>query len=154
MNAFSTFLIGLMIAAPAKAGPADALLNAYRAAWDRADAPALAHFYARDGQLHTPYGVTLHGKEQIRSFYMGAFEHGYRGSRGEAALIDTEAVAPGIIFGHGRWSIHGARSEKGEPRAAECGDFFMVLRREGASWRIASLHELGGLCPQPKESKS
>jgi uncharacterized protein (TIGR02246 family) len=142
---------GLILAAVlgAASGP-EQLLAGYRGAWDRADAKALAGFYAADGELQTPYGVRAEGPQAIAAFYEAAFQRGYAGSRGEAELRQVKALSPYLVLGRGVWSIRGARGEAG-PRAAECGEFVMVARRQTGSgnWRIVALHELAGICPAP-----
>lgn len=135
-----------LLASPVNAHPSGdaagrAVLAHVEAAWAAGDAGAIAALYAPDGDLVIPSGTRLSGRDAIGAFYRQVFRNGYAGSRADAELQATRAVAPDLLLGEGRWSIDGAVGADGAPRKREQGRFMVVLARAGADWQIAALRE-------------
>ena len=128
-------------AAPVIPPAVEALERGYVAAWDRADAAAIAAFFAPDGDFTNPTGFHAQGRADVAAFYGQAFAVGYGGSRGGLKLLRTRAVAPGVMLVDGEWSIRGARTPQGDPRPSEQGLATAVLVRTDSGWRIAALRE-------------
>jgi uncharacterized protein (TIGR02246 family) len=131
----------LAAAAPAMDPAAEALRQGYVAAWDRADASAIADFFAPDGDFTNPTGFHAQGRADIAAFYAQAFAAGYVGSHGGLKLLRARVVAPGVMVVDGEWSIRGARTPQGGERPGEQGLATAVLVRTGDAWRIAALRE-------------
>jgi uncharacterized protein (TIGR02246 family) len=128
-------------AAPATAPAIEVLQRGYVEAWDRADAGAIAGYFAPDGDFTNPTGFHAQGRADIAAFYAQAFAAGYAGSRGGLTLLRTRLVAPGVMVVDGEWSIRGARRPQGGERPGEQGLVTAVLVRTGDAWRIAALRE-------------
>jgi uncharacterized protein (TIGR02246 family) len=128
-------------AAPATAPAVEVLQRGYVEAWDRADATAIAAYFAPDGDFTNPTGFHAQGRADIAAFYAQAFAAGYAGSRGGLKLLRTRLVAPGVLVVDGEWSIRGARTAQGGARPSEQGLATAVLIRTGDAWRIAALRE-------------
>jgi uncharacterized protein (TIGR02246 family) len=128
-------------AAPATAPAVEVLQRGYVEAWDRADAAAIAGYFAPDGDFTNPTGFHAQGRADIAAFYAQAFAAGYAGSRGGLKLLRTRLVAPGVMVVDGEWSIRGARTPQGGARPGEQGLATAVLVRTGDAWRIAALRE-------------
>ncbi|HEX4709530.1 SgcJ/EcaC family oxidoreductase [Phenylobacterium sp.] len=128
-------------AAPATAPAVEVLQRGYVEAWDRADAAAIAGYFAPDGDFTNPTGFHAQGRADIAAFYAQAFAAGYAGSRGGLKLLRTRLVAPGVMVADGEWSIRGARTPQGGARPGEQGLATAVLVRTGDAWRIAALRE-------------
>ena len=130
--------------AAAAADPAvEVLQRGYVRAWNRADAAAIAGFFAPGGDFTNPTGFHAEGRAHILAFYARAFATGYAGSQGDFKALRSRVVAPGVMVVDGEWSIHGARTPEGGARAAEEGLATAVLVRAGRGWRIAALREQG-----------
>jgi uncharacterized protein (TIGR02246 family) len=118
-----------------------AVIAAYIRDWDSADPGGLAAHFEPGGRLVIPSGNAFTGGEAIEGFYSAAFERGYRGSIGSAAITHTMPLAANLSLVDGDWSIHQARNADGSARAPESGQFSAVLRRERGGWRIVELRE-------------
>jgi uncharacterized protein (TIGR02246 family) len=128
-------------AAPATSPAVQVLQRGYVEAWDRADAPAIASYFAPDGDFTNPTGFHAQGRADIAAFYAQAFAAGYAGSRGGLKLLRTRLVAPGVMVIDGEWSIRGAHTPQGGARPGEQGLATAVLVRGDGVWRIAALRE-------------
>jgi uncharacterized protein (TIGR02246 family) len=128
-------------AAPATAPAVEVLQRGYVEAWDRADAAAIAAYFAPDGDFTNPTGFHARGRADIAAFYAQAFAAGYAGSRGGLKLLRTRIVAPGVMLVDGEWSIRGARTPQGGERPGQHGLATAVLVRTGEAWPIAALRE-------------
>ena len=128
-------------AAPATAPAVEVLQRGYVEAWDRADAAAIAAYFAPDGDFTNPTGFHAQGHADIAAFYAQAFAAGYAGSRGGLKVLRTRLVAPGVMVVDGEWSIRGARTPQGGARPSEQGLATAVLVRTDGAWRIAALRE-------------
>jgi uncharacterized protein (TIGR02246 family) len=128
-------------AAPVTAPAVEVLQRGYVEAWDRADAAAIAGYFAPDGDFTNPTGFHAQGRTDIAAFYAQAFGAGYAGSRGGLKALRTRLVAPGVMVVDGEWSIRGARTPQGGARPGEQGLATAVLVRTGGQWRIAALRE-------------
>lgn len=127
--------------APAAAPAVEVLQRGYVEAWDRADAAAIAAYFAPNGDFTNPTGFHAQGRADIAAFYAQAFASGYAGSRGGLKLRRTRLVTPGVMVVDGEWSIRGARTPQGGERPGEQGLATAVLVRTGDAWRIAALRE-------------
>ena len=136
-----TAAVSSAAAAPATAPAVEVLQRGYVAAWDRADAAAIAAYFAPDGDFTNPTGFHAQGRADIAAFYAQAFAAGYAGSRGGLTLLRTRMVAPGVMLVDGEWSIRGARGPQGDARPGEQGLATAVLVQSGGVWRIAALRE-------------
>jgi len=132
---------GSMATAQVRVDPAArALIEAYVAAWDRADSKAMAATFAPDGDFVTPDGLHAVGRRAIASFYRSAFERGYRGRKGGFELAAAREVARGVLILDGTWSIAGERPGQSSGRP-ESGLATAVLIRTGTEWQISALRE-------------
>lgn len=134
--------------APAAGAPPSAddrvvaqLMGAYVAAWDRADAAAIAQAFAPDGDFINPGGTYAHGRAAVKAFYRAAFDRGYAQSHGSFTPRITRRLAPGVLAVDGEWSIEAAHNPDGSARPREAGLATAVLVRRGAGWAVALLRE-------------
>src|SRR5207302_7517144 len=63
-----TAAVSSAAAAPATAPAVDVLQRGYVAAWDRADAPAIAAYFAPDGDFTNPTGFHAQGRADVAAF--------------------------------------------------------------------------------------
>lgn len=138
---FPVIAFALAAATPI-ATAADRLLAAYSAAWGRADAAGLAALYTPDGELVSPAGSAT-GRAAIAALYGGGFANGMAATVLTARVDGVRGIAPGVAFGRGGWRL-APRAAGGAPN--DCGRFFVVLRHDGAAWRIASFDEVELAC--------
>ena len=122
------------------AGAVRNLITAYTEAWDQADAATLAGFYEQSGDLVIPTGQVFSGPHAIGSFYAQAFEHGYKGSRGEGTIVRLRFVTPEVVLLDGVWSITGAHFD-GKESVPERGVFTALVVKSNERWLIRALRE-------------
>lgn len=115
-------------------------MRSYMAAWDRADARAIAAQFAPDGDFINPTGFYARGPAAVEAFYSAAFARGYAGSIGRFELRGVRRLARDVIV-DGVWSIEGARDADGRTRPTERGLATGVLVRGADGWRVALLRE-------------
>ena len=148
-NAFLVAASLTLVAAPAFAADQDTgaqsaagtLFGRFMAAWSASDAAALSSLFAPDADFINPWGTHASGREEIRTFYAGAFSVGYAGSKGEGDLVAVRELGNGVAVIDGRWRITGAKNEDGSPRADEKGILVAVIGRRGDDWQILALRE-------------
>lgn len=109
------------------------------AAWNRADAHAIAARYGARGDFLSPDGIHATGRREIETFHEGAFSRGYAGSRAAAAVSHVRDLTGSVALVDGAWTIEPTRASK--VREAEAGLFFAVLHWQGGRWWIAALRE-------------
>lgn len=109
------------------------------AAWNRADAHAIAAQYATKGDFVSPDGMHATGRQEIETFYRGAFSRGYAGSRATAAVSHVRDLTGAIALVDGAWTIEPTPTSK--VRQPEAGIFVAVLHWQGGRWWIAALRE-------------
>jgi uncharacterized protein (TIGR02246 family) len=118
-----------------------ALQQSFTAAWDRADAKALAAFFTEDGDLVTPDGMVLERRDGIESFYAAVFAQGYAGSHGQGHLVRFQFIKPDVALADGEWSIVGAHTPAGKPRETEKGIYSIIAVKDASGWKIRALRE-------------
>ena len=116
-------------------------MQSYVAAWDRADARAIAAQFAPDGDFINPTGFYARGPAAVEAFYRAAFAQGSAGSVGRFELRGVQPLARDVIVVDGVWSIEGARDPDGRVRPPERGLATGVLVRGADGWRVALLRE-------------
>ena len=108
-------------------------------AWNQADAGGIAGQYETTGDFVSPDGMHAGGRQQIESFYRGAFAGGYAGSRATATVAHVRNLSGEVALVDGSWTIEPTPASK--VRQPEAGLFFAVLHRRGGRWQIAALRE-------------
>ncbi|HEX5461790.1 MAG TPA: SgcJ/EcaC family oxidoreductase [Steroidobacteraceae bacterium] len=109
------------------------------AAWNRADAHAIAAQYETGGDFVSPDGIYATGRREIETFYRGAFAQGYAGSRATAVVSHLRDLTGTVALIDGAWTIEPTPASK--IRQPEAGLFFAVLHRHNGRWWIAALRE-------------
>lgn len=135
---------GFLLAQQASAfrgSPAEGIVNAFAAAWAKADARAMSEMFTADADAVFPTGLVATGPESIRLFYAGAFASGYAGSKAEATIVRVRALSASLSIIDARWSIGGAHMTDGSARAPERGVLTALIVRDGSRWKIAALRE-------------
>lgn len=115
--------------------------NKLTAAWDSADAAAIAQLYTDDGDVIIPTGLVLQGKQPIRDFYASVFASGYAGSRGHGKIVRWRAIGSTAYVVDGTWSITGVHKRDGKSAPDESGIFNAFFSKSHGRWQLAALRE-------------
>ncbi|WP_207462516.1 SgcJ/EcaC family oxidoreductase [Azospirillum sp. SYSU D00513] len=107
------------------------LTRAWENAFNAKDAAGLAALYTPQARLLTPTRVIATGAEEIRGYLATLLDHGIAGHRFEPVEGAEEGATAWQV---GRWQAQSpGGGEHGERRE---GNYSLILRREGADWRI------------------
>lgn len=137
---FVLTLILIASVAPRAAGPGDALM-AFVSAFNAGDAGAAVALFEAEGEFAAADAPPVRGREAIRA----ALEERFRSPRALDLLSVEISASPGVRIASGRLTL----STRNRLRGADIrsGAYLVVMRRSGASWRIA--HFLFTLPIQP-----
>ena len=123
---------------------AQALFDRMCAAWDRADAAAVAATYARDGRLVIPFGDALDGRDAIEAGFAEHFGGILAGTTTTIAVDDVRSLGD-------RLSVVEAAQETEGPLPTL--HLTAVLRLEGDEARVVECRPYAFLpVPQPADA--
>ncbi len=120
---------------------ATSLLDEFKQAWRSADGATLGSLFTEDGDLIIPTGELLRGQAKVAGFYTSVFAHGYRGSSTSATIAQIRHITDDIMLVDAEWVISGAVTAEGASKPPERGILAVILKRNGAQWRVAALRE-------------
>ena len=115
------------------------VIDRFSSAWQRSDPVALAGLFTADATLVIPDGQFVEGRRAIESFYRGAFDAGYAGSRVEGTLRHSRRFRRDIAIVDIEWRIRVDKAG-GDERGILSG----ILVETGHKWSIAALREQSG----------
>lgn len=129
-----------MTAPPHSASPPE-VAEAFRAAWNRADATALAEVFTEDADFINVVGFWWHGRDQIR------FNHaiGFRDMFPDTTMVYEKTrvrdLGPGHAVVIARWRMSGQQDKTTDSRGGvRRGVLTFVVTRSDAGWRAVSAH--------------
>lgn len=112
----------------------EAVIPAWRDAWNRGDADAIAALFAEDAEFVNVVGLWWHSREAIRDAHAFGFRTIFPGSTitmGSPRVRRLGADAATVMC---RWRVLGQVSPGGEPAGPREGVFTFVLERRAAGW--------------------
>ncbi|OYY88863.1 MAG: hypothetical protein B7Y45_13960 [Sphingomonas sp. 28-66-16] len=125
----------------AQSAPAsEALLGAYRSAFESGDVDAIVTLFTSDAELIDGASVAS-GTGEIRSLYHAAFAAGLSGSNLETRIDRDSQLARGIRFVRGVSRI--SPMAPGEPF---CARFVATIGAREGHWRIITFSEAALAC--------
>ena len=102
-------------------------------AYNSGDAPALAQFWDKDGDLFSLSGGIFTGREEIRAFFSEALSKSYKGSRFQLTIDKIRMLGDSTAVVDGTWNITGETLPQGYPSS---GMYTQVLVRTKGDWLI------------------
>ena len=120
---------------------AQEVADAYTAAFNKADAKAVAALYVADATRLGPDGQLIVGRAAIEKSYMDAFAGPLKGGKLSLQPGRSQAVAPGVKVIDGRFDVAGAAPVKGR--------YVNTMLKQGANWLLASVVTI----PDPPAAK-
>lgn len=114
-----------------------AAMTALTAAWNAADGDAFAAEFTDDADFVNIYAMHAKGRQAIARAHQAIFDGVYRGSRIAFAVMQSRALADGIVLAHiGATLQIPSGPLAGTLRALATA----VFVREGSSWKISAFH--------------
>jgi uncharacterized protein (TIGR02246 family) len=104
----------------------------YTAAYNKGDSQALAALYTADAWRLGPTGEMVKGRAAIEKGYADAFAGPSKGSTLTLRPGDTLQVTPDVAVIEGGYEVAGAAGPLK-------GRYVNTLKREGGSWKLASV---------------
>jgi uncharacterized protein (TIGR02246 family) len=130
-------LVVALSAVPAAARQAtdadvDKIVQAFMAAYNKADAATLASFYTDDATRVTPDGGVHTGKAAIQKSFADAFAGPMRGAMIKITTSQVRQINPDVRIAVGTWETTGGA---GGPAS---GKYINTVVRQGGTWKIAA----------------
>lgn len=120
---------------PGKNPEVQKLGDAFVAAWNKADAKALAALHAENAIRSTPQGEIIVGRAAIEKAFADALAGELKGTRLVVKPGDERTVTNDVIVSAGTWEVTGGTPP---PGAATRGTYVNTVLRQGGRWMIAS----------------
>jgi uncharacterized protein (TIGR02246 family) len=113
---------------------------AFQTAWNKHDAKALAAFWAKDGDLIDPWGVTSVGRDAVEKFF--AEQHTGSGKLAKSTY-DNKAdavrlITPDVALEDWQVALTGLSDPEGKPLGPQFHRVVIVSKKEAGQWRIAA----------------
>ena len=116
------------------------LADAFVAAWNKADAKALAALHAEDAIRASPQGDMIVGRAAIEQGFAAAFAAELKGSTITVNSVNQRSIGPDLVVATGTWQLKGGNPPAG---AATQGTYLNTMVRQGGRWVIASSAPIG-----------
>lgn len=110
----------------------------WEAAWNSADADALADLFAPDAEFVNVVGLWWHDRERIRQAHAFGFTEIFPGSTIKMGTPRVRLLGNRAATVHSRWHLTGQVTPEGEPAEAREGIFTFVLERQQDSWIVVA----------------
>lgn len=105
-------------------------------AWNDGDALEFASFFAEDGEMVNLHGMHLRGRQAIAGVYQLLFRSALFRSRISGEISSCRMLGKGVAQLHVPVTLGVSSGPKAGLHLVVCG---LVLVRESAEWRVASL---------------
>jgi uncharacterized protein (TIGR02246 family) len=138
--ATSFALLGMGLA-PASAQTKDAmekLAADWAAAFQKADAKALAAFYSEGAVRVTPQGGTVVGRPAIEKEFATNFAGPWKGATIKISVGKVESLGPETGLAEGTYEVMGVKMPDGKPAAAIKGSYLNTVVKKNGGWVLAS----------------
>ncbi len=116
---------------------------AFQIAWNKHDPKAIAAFWATDGDLIDPWGVTSIGREAVEKFFTG--EHTGMGklakSTYENKKDDVRLITPDVAIEDWQVVLTGIApppGSDGKPLGPQFHRVVVISKKSGGEWRITA----------------
>jgi uncharacterized protein (TIGR02246 family) len=141
--------IGIVSAQPGKTEPAlNKLAADFSAAFSAGNAARVAMHYTADAVLMPPNEAAINGRSNIQAWFQKQVE----GGAGNLKLQPKESRISGdVAFEAGTYTIS-IKPKTGQP-ISDTGKYIVVMKKEGADWKIS--HDIfnSDLPPPPAPAK-
>jgi uncharacterized protein (TIGR02246 family) len=107
------------------------VLDRYAAAWNRDDAQTMAAVFAPEGDIVSPYGQVVKGREAVSALLMREHSGWAKGTRYSDTVDSLRMIKPEVALVDGKLSVRGANLKK--PLE---GRFTNVLVKSDGRWWI------------------
>jgi uncharacterized protein (TIGR02246 family) len=126
-------IVGMSLVASAQKADPDAqkLAEQYSAAFNKADAKAIAALYTTDATRLGPDGQLITGRAAVEKSYVDGFAGALKGSKLTLQLGRSQVVTPDVKVMEGRFSVDAVAPLKGR--------YVNTIVRQGGHWLLASV---------------
>jgi uncharacterized protein (TIGR02246 family) len=115
------------------------MIGEFEAAWNTADAAAIAGHFTADADFSGPDGEILTGSGAIETHYGELLATIYQGTTIEIEMTSIRWLGEDIALANGWWETSGITLPEGAEPPTGKGLYTEILVKDGDAWRIASL---------------
>lgn len=116
------------------------LIGRFAAAWNAADADALARLFEADASFVNIAAGLAEGRAAIASMHRSGFAGFLGGTSISFSEIRARPLGPAIGLAHGWWTIAPHHDAAGRALPARTGLLSLVLRESERAWAISAGH--------------
>lgn len=116
------------------------VVSGWQAAWNAADADAIAALFAKDADFVNVVGLWWNDRENIRGAHAFGFTTIFPGSVIAMSTPRVRRIGTGAAVVHSRWHLTGQVSPDGRPSGERDGIFTFVLEQRDAGWITVAAH--------------
>ncbi len=116
------------------------VVSGWEAAWNAADADALAALFADDADFVNVVGLWWHDRREIRRSHAFGFETIFPGSTITMGAPRVRLIGDDAAVVQSRWHLVGQVAPDGTPTGPRDGIFTYVLERRGDEWITVTAH--------------
>src|SRR5262249_14189138 len=118
----------------------------FAAAWNKADAKAMAQFFAEDADYISSTGQKGNGRADIEKILAEQFAGAYKGGTIKITTASIRFLKPDVALSNGTFEISGLQGADGKALPVRRGLSTNVFVKQGDKWLIAALR---GMVPAP-----
>jgi uncharacterized protein (TIGR02246 family) len=148
MNKFLTVAAVIFCAVPLYAGRGDAggadeqairqLYASYDAIWDKADAKAMAQFWAEDAYHVEPDGRVVTGRAAITKELADRFATDLKGTRSKQTLDGVHFIKPDVAVVDASYEVTGMQDAEAKPLPPLQGRYIDIWVKKGGKRHIVT----------------
>ncbi len=116
----------------------DKLAADWTAAFNRADAKAVASFYTENAVRITPESGKVVGRAAIEKEFVANFAGPFKGTKIKINVGAIESTGPDVAVNEGTWEVTGALTPDGKPAPPIKGSYLNTIVKKNGAWVIAS----------------
>jgi uncharacterized protein (TIGR02246 family) len=157
MKKFLTVAAVIFCAVPLYAGRGDAggadeqairqLYASYDAIWDKADAKAMAQFWAEDAYHVEPDGRVVTGRAAIAKELADRFATDLKGTRSKQTLDGVHFIKPDVAVVDASYEVTGMQDAEAKLLPPLQGRYIDIWVKKGGKWHIVTDRPVAALHP-------
>jgi uncharacterized protein (TIGR02246 family) len=114
-------------------------IDQFAAAWNKADAKAVAQFFADDGDYVSSTGQKGEGRTGIEKVLSEQFAGVFKGATLKTTITAIRFLKPDVAIVNGAFEVSGMKGPDGKELPVRKGLSTNILAKQGDKWLIAAL---------------
>jgi len=123
------------------------LYTSYDEIWAKADAKAMAQFWAEDAYHVEPDGRVVTGRAAMEKELADRFAGDLKGTRSKQSLDGIRFITPDVAVVDASYEVTGAKDAEGKALPPMQGRYVDIWVKKGGRWHIATDRPVAALRP-------